>query len=97
MSKSLEQQLQDLNVKFDDSVRNTQDLSSNKSRLEAENSELARQLHEVESQVRVVARARSHTDAHTLLQTKFTTYRNFDAFSLTRVLKNIYTQRLWRQ
>ena len=59
MSKSLEQQLQDLNVKFDDSVRNTQDLSSNKSRLEAENSELARQLHEVESQVGVIASARS--------------------------------------
>ena len=57
MSKSLEQQLQDLNVKFDDSVRNTQDLSSNKSRLEAENSELARQLHEVESQVRAVVSA----------------------------------------
>ena len=64
MSKSLEQQLQDLNVKFDDSVRNTQDLSSNKSRLEAENSELARQLHEVESQVRFDSRARSQTAAY---------------------------------
>ena len=51
MSKSLEQQLQELNVKHDDSVRTSQDLGSNKSRLEAENSELARQLSDVESQV----------------------------------------------
>ena len=59
VSKSLEQQLQEMNVRADDASRNIQDMSSTKSRLEAENADLARNLQEVEMQVNSLSKQRA--------------------------------------
>ncbi|XP_019624196.1 PREDICTED: myosin-7-like [Branchiostoma belcheri] len=58
-NRALEEQIAESNVKIEESGRQIQELTSLKSRLETENSEIARQLEESESQCSQLARAKS--------------------------------------
>ena len=60
MAKQLESQLADTNNKLEQATRTINDLTSQKSRLQAENGELSRQLEEAESQVNQLSKVKAN-------------------------------------
>ncbi|CAF1220495.1 unnamed protein product [Adineta steineri] len=59
LSKQLEQQLNEFHIKLDEHHRQVTDLSQQKSRLTNENSDLLRQLEEVEHQVAIITKGKA--------------------------------------